>query len=200
MYTNGQSIEGEIEDGSVLETLTAVNEKTQTAKVKNTGKASLYGTLTASGKSIPGTEKPMASGIKLSVTYEDENGRSMNPRYLKNGDTFVLRVYAANTTTAKIENIALTIPVPTCWEFSNDRIALDSRENGDYSYQDIRDDAIYTYFDLARNASVEFTFNVTVAYTGLYFVPAIQAEAMYDKSLCAVVPGMNINGVENASR
>ena len=90
----------------------------------------------------------------------------------------------------KIENIALTFPIPTCWEISNDRIALDSSDGSDsFAYQDIRDDVVYTYFDLARRDSVTYKFYATVAYKGEYFIPAIHAQAMYDNSIRAVVPG-----------
>ena len=62
----------------------------------------------------------------------------------------------------------------------------------DSTYQDFRDDAIYTYFDLKKGGAVAFSFNATLAYKGEYVVPAIHAEAMYDNEISAVHPGFRI--------
>jgi len=85
--------------------------------------------------------------------------------------------------------MALTLPVPTGFEFTNERLASGSEVKG-CSYQDIRDDAIYTYFDLARGESVTFSFDATLAYEGDYVIPAIHAEAMYDNDISAIFPGI----------
>ena len=103
----------------------------------------------------------------------------------------------ANQASKKIENIALTFPIPTCWEISNDRIALDSNGgSASFDYQDIRDDVVYTYFALPRRDSVVYTFHATVAYKGEYFIPAVHAQAMYDNAIRAVVPGRFVSSTD----
>jgi hypothetical protein len=46
-----------------------------------------------------------------------------------------------------------------------------------------------TYFDLPSNGSKTINITVNKAYAGNYFTPAIQAYAMYDESIRAVIPG-----------
>ena len=112
---------------------------------------------------------------------------------MKKGDSFVVDVSVENTFGKKIENIALTLPFATCWEFNNDRIADTSQSySSSYSYQDIRDEAIYTYFDLAASDTLHLSFPMTVAYSGSYYIPAVHAEAMYDNSYGSIVPGIHI--------
>ena len=41
-----------------------------------------------------------------------------------------------------------------------------------YTYQDVRDDRVMTYFDLARGQVAVFHLRVTAAYTGRYHFPA----------------------------
>ena len=140
--------------------------------------------------SRPGTEKAQADGLYLTVSYKDSNGNTVTPKNLRQGDSFKITVRVYNTSGKDLENLALTIPVPTCWEMANDRIADDTEaSHHNYRYMDIKDDAVYTYFDLKNKNSVVFDYEATVAYKGNYFVPAIHAEAMYDNDISAIVPG-----------
>ncbi|MDO4507389.1 MAG: MG2 domain-containing protein, partial [Spirochaetales bacterium] len=161
--------------------------ETQAIKVKNTGSKMLYGTLTSTGKLKPGSETECSNGISLDVKYTNDNGSSVRPKGIKHGDNFVMTVSLKNKTSEKIENIALTIPIPTGWEFSNDRIGSKETSDSKYSYMDIKDDRILVYFDLEPNRGrTTFSFNVTSAYSGAYWIPAVSAEAMYDNSKSAL--------------
>ena len=182
----GKIYSGVIGDVAVVETLRPdYSADQQKATVRNTGKSTLYGTITASGQSIPGTEKSENSGISLRITGLEKTN-------YKSGDTVSFMVKISNNTSRKIENIALTVPAPTCFEFTNDRLAEGSesrKKASSYTYQDIKDEAIYTYLDLDAGKTETYIFNATVAYTGNFYIPAIHAEAMYDDDLKAVVPG-----------
>ena len=113
----------------------------------------------------------------------------MSAKSLKIGDTFTIELDVGNFTTSEVKNIALTLPIPTAWEINNERIGLDSDEDSNYDYQDIKDTAVYTYFSLDGRRTKTFTFSATVAYSGSYYVPAVSAEAMYDNSYSALIPG-----------
>ncbi len=190
--SGSSSKSGSIKKGAETVELAASKASTQDATIQNTGKSTIYGILTASGRSVPGTEKAESNGLAITTSYKDENGDTVNPAKLKTGDSFVMRVKVKNSTSTDLKNIALTIPVPTGWEFGNDRAGgLQGSGNG-VTYQDIRDDYIYSYFDLDDWDSVTLEFNVTLAYDGSYYIPAIQAEAMYDKDFYAVVPGTKL--------
>ena len=167
------------------------NAKTQEIEIKNTGKTTLFGTLSATGKAIAGAEKPKSDGLSLDVTYT-KDGDEVNATDLKIGDTFTITVSIENDTVSEVQNVALTLPIPTCWEINNDRIGLDEDYNSNYDYQDIRDTAIYTYFSLSGRKEKTFQFSATVAYDGSYAVPAISAEAMYDNSYSALKPGVYV--------
>jgi alpha-2-macroglobulin len=58
-----------------------------------------------------------------------------------------------------------------------------------FDYQDIRDDRVYTYFDLDRGASKSFRIRFNAAYEGRYYMPGISCEAMYDNSISARTKG-----------
>ena len=164
--------------------------KIQNIKVKNTGNKMLYGTLTSTGTLKPGSEIECSNGISLDVKYINDNGSSIKPKDIKHGENFVMTVTLKNKTNDKIENIALTIPIPTGWEFSNDRIGGEENSDTKYTYMDIKDDKILVYFDLDETKEkVSFSFNANCAYSGAYWIPAVSAEAMYDNSKCAVISG-----------
>lgn len=167
--------------------LTPASVDRQNVKIKNNGGTSLYGTLTSKGILKPGNDENYSKGISIDVRYYGENGKSIKANKVAHGDNFKMTVSVANKNNERIDNVALTIPIPTGWEFSNDRIGRTETKSNGYSYMDIKDDKILVYFDLESSKSkVEFTFNVTCAYSGAYWIPAISAEAMYDNSIGAL--------------
>ena len=163
--------------------------------VKNTAKQALYGLFYVSGMAEPGTEMLQNDRIKLTVSYKDDNGRKIAPEALKNGDNFKIIIEVSKLdSNKKYENLALTFPVPTAWEINNERLGKESGDSSSsYDYQDIRDSYIYTYFNLASNKTATFSFDATVCYSGKYYIPAVHAEAMYDNTISAVVPGKLIS-------
>jgi len=51
-----------------------------------------------------------------------------------------------------------------------------------FTYQDIRDDCVLTYFDLPVGKSKEIKVRLQTSYKGEFVLPAILCEAMYDTS------------------
>lgn len=158
----------------------------QLVTVKNTGTTTLYVTISCSGIETPGKEETVNKGISLKVEGLNDL------KYIKAGEEVRLRVRLSNNSRKELKNIVLAIPIGTCLEFANERIA-NAKYSSNYTYQDIRDDVIYTYFDLPNNSySTDFTFTATAAYSGNFYVPAIHAEAMYDESIKAISPGFMV--------
>ena len=62
-------------------------------------------------------------------------------------------------------------------------------ENDQPQYQDIRDDRVYTYFDLQANKRKTFRVMLNASYAGRFYLPAIYCEAMYDNTINARKPG-----------
>ena len=95
------------------------------------------------------------------------------------------------------KELALTQIFPSGWEILNTRL-FDSGTNqeGDKAtYQDIRDDRVYTYFDLNAGAEKKFIVHLNAAYLGRFYLPTISCEAMYDNKISARKPGKWINVV-----
>ena len=176
---------GVSEDCTVVEKLDASTKAdSQTVAVQNNSSATLFGVATCSGMSVAGEEKSKDEGIKMIVEGIADLARA------KSGEEVIIKVKITNRSERKLENLALTVPVPTCVEFTNERVASEGRyRDSSFTYQDIKDTAIYTYFDLERGAVATFNFRGTVAFTGDYYIPAIHCEAMYDDSIGSVYPG-----------
>jgi len=83
--------------------------------------------------------------------------------------------------------MALNQIFPSGWEINNLRLEeVEDRLNGDIpTYQDIRDDRVYTHFDLAPNQRKTFKVLLTASYVGSYYLPAVSCEAMYDRAVYA---------------
>ena len=92
--------------------------------------------------------------------------------------------------TSDYTNLALTHIIPSGWEIYNERMVAPETENAaadgsgqsvsKYSYQDIRDDRVLTYFNLRRGETKVFTVRLQATYAGNFILPAVQCEAMYD--------------------
>ena len=82
----------------------------------------------------------------------------------------------------------MSLPIPTGWEISNNRIVdiSDDSQRSNYDYQDIQDTHIYTYFSLSKNEEKTFMFEATSVYEGKYYLPSVVLESMYDPAYRAV--------------
>ncbi|MDR3343063.1 MAG: alpha-2-macroglobulin [Treponema sp.] len=171
--------------------LGALPEKTGRISIKNTAASPVYAQILARGIPEEGAEPAMASGLSLSVQYCTLSGSPIaDPTKAALGDDLEVRVTVDNRSVLAVPEIALVHALPASWEILNTRLtAGSSTASSAIKYQDIRDDAIMTYFDLVRGERKTITFRVNNAYGGRYFMPAIQAYAMYDESIRAVIPG-----------
>lgn len=169
---------------------TPVNGKVQ---VKNNGNGSLYVDLITRTQLMVDTIPAFANNLHVDVRYVDMDGAPIDIKKLKQGTDFKAIVKVTNKNLAsEYNNIALTHIIPSGWEIFNERMigaqggaTTNLREN--YSYQDIRDDRVLTYFDLGKNQQnnynnhvKEITIRLQATYAGKFVLPAIQCEAMYD--------------------
>jgi len=191
------SVEGEIKRSAVVRDLEAFDSPTQTLVVKNTGNKTLYGKATTRGIIPAGKETKIEKGLGLTVQYFNQNDIGIRPASLASGDSFSIRITVSNLTKNKVDNVALSLPVPTTWEFANERIgaAEETEIATGYDYRDIKDTDISTYFTLKPDEDKIFVFHATVAYNGNYYVPAVHAEAMYDADYQTVLPGQFIQRI-----
>ncbi|MDR3227101.1 MAG: Ig-like domain-containing protein [Prevotellaceae bacterium] len=171
--------------------------KTDIKNIKNEGSlnianktdAPIFVTLQTEGIPLAGNETAQASGLKISVQYIDENDVPIDVSNLPQGKDFSARVNIENNGTGgNYTNLALSQIFPSGWEIINSRIINDSDESGSnqtFTYRDIRDDRVLTYFNLPAGRSKIFYVKLTAAYVGKFYLPAQSCEAMYDSKISA---------------
>jgi uncharacterized protein YfaS (alpha-2-macroglobulin family) len=89
---------------------------------------------------------------------------------------------------------------PSGWEIFNARLSEYTKTEtsaSTYTYQDVRDDRVYTYFDIAPNSSKTFKIMLNASYLGKFYQPSVYCEAMYDNTINARIPGSWIEVVES---
>ncbi len=172
-------------------TLARINlvTKSGSVKIENTNGTRLFVNLinqgTALDANIPSTNK----NLKMTVSYQDMQGNSVNEKRLSQGTDFKAVVTITNTNTiGNYRDLALSQIFPSGWEIINLRLndRSSSHQKSIPTYQDIRDDRVYTYFDLRINESKTFVVLLNAAYKGSYHLPAVECEAMYNNDIQAV--------------
>lgn len=161
-------------------------------KVTNTGKGKLFVRLTNTGIPVETNEVSKSEGIKLEVSYEDMNGKAIDPVSMDQATDFVAVVNIYNPgVRGNLREMSLTQIFPSGWEIINDRMeAGGSNLNGDRpDYMDVRDDRVYQYFNIRRGQRKKFKVLLNATYKGRFYLPAVKCDAMYDNSIEAIVPG-----------
>ena len=158
----------------------------QNLSIINTSNGTLFVTVTTSGTPYPGEEPATSTGLAMRVSYYNQRGESVSVGDIKQGETFEASIRITNQTPDRVRDLALSQIFPSGWEINNDRLnETGSFTNSSFDYQDIRDDRIYTYFDLNRGEAKTFKVNLTATYGGEFYLPGAYAEAMYDASINA---------------
>ncbi|MDR1974511.1 MAG: alpha-2-macroglobulin [Bacteroidales bacterium] len=146
-----------------------------TVSLKNTGKNMLYASLTT--KSIPliDTLSPVSKNLQINVKYTTLSGTEINPNNLKQGTDFISIIEVRNISLSdNYKDLALTQIIPSGWEIFNEQAAQN------VTYQDIRDDRVFTYFDLSRGQTKVIRIRLQASYAGTFTLPAVTCEAMYN--------------------
>ena len=173
---------------SVAEETLNVTQKTGALPVSftNAGKNTLYVRFFTRGKAEKGDEVEKSEGISMRIVYKDISGATLDITKLKHGTDFVAEVTVSNPgTRGDYTNLALSQIFPSGWEIKNDRLNFNKTNEEDARYQDIRDDRVYTYFDLKRNETKTFKVRLTATYLGRFYLPAQTCEAMYAPDIMA---------------
>ncbi|MDH3975197.1 MAG: MG2 domain-containing protein [Deltaproteobacteria bacterium] len=172
--------------------------KGSTIRLKNPAKTTLYAAIISTGIPKSGHELPSSKGLNMEVNYMDMERQGINISEIKQGVDFMADIEISNRGNADYENLALTQIVPSGWEIHNPRMdAGDMGKKSEIDYQDIRDDRVYTYFNLKRNRSKTFRVLINASYKGKFYLPGISVEAMYDAAKHARVTGQWIEIVDS---
>ena len=172
---------------AVFEKALPVKPGEGTVTVSNNGKGVLNIDLITRTQLLNDTLPAIANNLRIDVKYTDLNGASLNIGELKQGTDFTATVTVANISgTTDYSNLALTHIIPSGWEIYNERMIIDPEQagsadsNNTYTYRDIRDDRVLTYFNLNKGQYKTFAIRLQASYAGTFILPAIQCEAMYD--------------------
>ncbi len=168
-------------------------------QIRNTGETMLYPRIIIEGIPPVGSETASQSGMSIDVEYLTLKGKAMDCSSLDQGTDFVAQVSIKNTGHAgRYDEIALSHIFPSGWEIRNMRMdpGVFPGEDSGFDYQDIRDDRVYTYFDINRGEKKTFRVMLNASYTGRFYLPMVMVEAMYDATINARVPGQWITVIQ----
>lgn len=125
-----------------------------------------------------------SNGLDLEIRYVDADGTPVNPSSLKQGTRFTARIKVQSKQAGRdLENLALSLNVPSGWEIVNERMAGGADDG--YDHKDIRDNAVRWYFALPAGRFKTFSVQLRAAYEGRFVLPATTVEAMYEPAVQA---------------
>jgi alpha-2-macroglobulin len=163
--------------------------------ISNKGTNTLYARLITEGQPLSGDAIPVVNNpntLILQVTYHRLDGQVIEVGQMKQGTDFVAKVILKNPgKRGNYSEMALSQVFPSGWEILNTRL-LDyegSFKSSSSSYQDFRDDRVYTYFDMREGEILTFYVMLNAAYPGRFYLPGTYCEAMYDNSISAGTDG-----------
>lgn len=154
----------------------------------NKGDGVLFARLIKTGVPLAGQETAAANGMRMQVVYTDRNGNAIEPAKLSQGMDFFAEVTVYNTgSRGAYRDLALSQVFPSGWEILNERLndIPGTTNTRNFDYRDIRDDRVYTYFDLRPNERKTFKVALNATYSGRYYLPGVNVEAMYDNTINA---------------
>ena len=181
---------------AVFEKEIATTPKSGTVSVKNQGKGALSVDLITRTQLLNDTLPAISDNLRMDIRYANLNGTPLSVNDIIQGTDFMAITSISNISgTSDYTNLALTHIIPSGWEIYNERMVAPETENAaadgsgqsvsKYSYQDIRDDRVLTYFNLRRGETKVFTVRLQATYAGNFILPAVQCEAMYDVNVQA---------------
>ena len=159
-----------------------------TLEIFNEDDKDLYFTLAVSGKPLVDSTNDVDNNIKMQVFYRDLEGNEIDPARIEQGTDFLAEVRISNAGLYNsYRDLALTQIFPSGWEIINKRMynVPDVISENTYEYRDIRDDRVITYFSLYRRGTVKYTVLLNASYTGRFYMPGPQCEAMYNHDVFA---------------
>ena len=174
-------------DQAILQVDLPLNGKQ--VSVENTGEGVLFARVIRSGQPVAGDEQAAANNLDIQLSYTDRAGQPIDPSNLAQGTDFIAEVTVKHPGRRPeyYRELALAQVFPSGWEITNTRMdALSAFKAGSgYTYQDIRDDRVNTFFNLPQGDQHTYRVQLTAAYQGRFYLPAVSCEAMYDRSIYA---------------
>ena len=182
--------------------LPAKNSSTTKVAVQNNGKGMLFARIVMEGIPLPGQEEARSRQLEIRTWFTDMDGNAISPEHIEQGRDFIAEVEVKNPgNRGDYKEMVLSQIFPSGWEIRNsrmDRADSDVRVSAT-RYQDIRDDRVYSFFDLERNKSKTFRILLNATYSGRFYLPSFVSKAMYDESINANSTGMWVEVVNSSA-
>jgi uncharacterized protein YfaS (alpha-2-macroglobulin family) len=157
---------------------------------KNHSQQVLFTSFVQTGIPVEINDEPVRKDLGMTIRYTDMDGNTLDVTRLKQGQDFkaVVNLSHPGVRSSYLE-VALNQVFPSGWQIVNTRVGEQSDNATGLKYQDIRDDRVYSYFDLHKNKyrKVEVLLNAT--FCGKFYLPGIFCAPMYDESIQALEPG-----------
>ncbi len=171
-------------------------------KITNKSDQTIFVKVQLDGIPLTGDPTNVENDLKMKVRYLDLNGGEINPGMLEQGSDFMAEVSVSHPgARMDYKNMALVQIFPSGWEIRNTR--MDEAQSVHIKdiprYQDIRDDRVYSYFDINKNNSKTYRVLLNAAYMGKFYLPTVYCEAMYDNEINARRAGRWVEVVEAGS-
>jgi len=182
---------------SIIQQKLALSNGQNQITVQNKESNALFVRILTSGVLPVGQEKAMQSKINASVIYKSRNNQILDVSKITQSTTFYAEITLKNETSESVENIALTQILPSGFEIVNARytdFGGESQNKADHI--DIRDDRSNFYFSMKPQEVKVFKVVINASYLGTYYLPGLQAEAMYDHTFVARTKGQWIEIVK----
>ena len=163
--------------------------------IVNRGNNNLYLKLITRGQPLTGDSvKPINNpgSLVMNVSYISQNASPVDISKLAQGTDFIAKVTIKNPGKhGYYTEMALSQIFPSGWEILNPRM-MDGEgafKSSPSTYQDVRDDRVYSYFNIRENETLTYYIQLNASYPGKYYLPATMCQAMYDNTITASTAG-----------
>jgi hypothetical protein len=150
----------------------------------------VFFTVVTTGTPKTGTHASRSDGLKAEQTLLARDGQPLAQDQIRQGELVLLRT-RVRSTTGRVDNVVVQSLLPAGLEVENPRLAttekLDWMDGTDFmdGHQDLRDDRILVFTNLP-DTSWRVRYSLLRAVTpGVFALPPVQAEAMYNPDLLA---------------
>ncbi|MCP3921459.1 MAG: hypothetical protein GY714_02625 [Desulfobacterales bacterium] len=177
----------------VNKVLKNINLKGTDIQFKSRNNNKIYINIVKEGIPDIGDEVAFEKGLSINTSYYGVKDQIAEFEEMMQGRDFIADISVANTSTRDYENLVLSYIVPSGWEIHNPRFYSGTGPIPGIDYQDIRDDRIYTYFNLKAGEMKRFKVLLNATYLGKFYLPGINVEAMYNPKITASKTGRQVN-------
>ncbi len=184
-------------NGDTVWELVRASERDSLALSVSKGQGDLFAIIQSEGVREGAQWRFGGTGLRVTRRYFNLSGDEIDLDQVVLGDVIYATVEISNTSSDRIQNIALVDRVPAGWEIENPRlgrggssaewIERDALWKADH--MNVRDDRVEMFGALNRGESRTVVYQVRAVTSGVFTVPPVEAEAMYDPRIWARAPG-----------